>query len=201
MKILALDPGTTTGWAVGSPGETPVWGARNLGVGKSSGQVISVFRAWLNTIIYQEKPSLIAFEAPYIARAGAAKPGGPPPQNAMVLRRLLALVGQIEAIAFELRIEVCESPTQEFCKYFTGKGRWPGGRDEKKRQTILACHRYGWLDVSEDSADALSLLAFAESIIAPEIASRRRAGAGEELPLYGTLNAPAQARIGRRVLS
>jgi hypothetical protein len=183
-KILAIDPGTITGWAVGAPGTDPTFGARNFGSGKKNGEIISTFRHWLNAMCYREKPEILAFEAPYIARVA---PSSGVPQNAATLRRLLAIVGTIEAVGFELRLRVYETPTQEFCKFFTGRGRWPGGRDEKKRKTIEACHQLGWLDVTEDEADALSLWSYAEFITEPQIASRRLAGAKRELPLHGTL--------------
>jgi hypothetical protein len=183
-KILAIDPATVTGFAVGQTDGEPVWGTRSFRHGQSNGEIISMFRFWLNGAIQQEYPKIVCFEAPYIARPGPQRKGGPPPQNAATLRRLLGIVGQIEATCAELSIECYETPTQEFTKFFTGRGRWPGGSAAKKAQTILACKRLGWLDVSADEADALSLFCYAESIIDPVAAARRKAKAGLELPLH-----------------
>lgn len=88
----------------------------------------------------------------------------------------------------------------EITSYFTGTTKH-GGRENKKKATLAACARLGWDTVSDDAADALALWAYAESILAPEMAARRAAGANLELPLHGTLAAPFQQRIGRRVLS
>ena len=195
--ILTIDPATCCGWALGALGTRPTWGARDFGKRKSNGEVISTFRHWLNAMCFREKPGTICFESPYIATAGPRRgPGGPPPQNMDVLLRLCGLVGAIEATAFELHIRCLKCSTQEFTKYFTGRGRWPGGRVEKKQQTIAACERYGWLGVSDDEADALSLWAFAESIFAPTAASRRKSAAGLELPLHDIIPQKAEPSRG-----
>jgi hypothetical protein len=195
--ILTLDPATVCGWAVGPPGAQPPllqWGARDFGSGRTNGTIISMFRAWLNELCYQHRPSFCVFETPYIPRPPspfAKKGAGGPPMNPLVLRRLLGMTGQIEAICEEFRILCREATSGEFTKYMTGKGRFPGGRKEKKRAVIDACRRYG-CDVSDDNAaDALALWFYAESFVDDRAAAHRsrlaadriRSAAGEG-PLF-----------------
>lgn len=209
--IIALDIATAVGWASGRPGDEPEWGARNFAGKGGTGEVVAKFRAWINERCYTLKPTLVVFESPYVpvpraarfVRAGtdpASAPPGPPPMNPLVLRRLLGMIATVEAVCFELRIPCAESTSAEITKFFTGRARW-GSREAKKAETIRVCSIYGWTTVSDDAADALALWHLAEFKVSPEIASRRRAGAGAELALHGTLDAPTQARIGRRVLS
>lgn len=208
--ILACDIATTSGFAWGAVGETPQWEAVHF-KGKDTGEVLSRLRFYLTEKVTLLKPSRICLEAPYIptprapriVRAGTAVANGlsgPPPMNPHTLRRLLAMCGLVEEIAFERKIECREATIQEITSYFTGTTRH-GGRANKKAATIAACRRLGWETVSDDAADALALWSFCEFILAPEIASRRLAGASIELPLHGTLAAPTQQRIGRRVTS
>jgi hypothetical protein len=166
--VLALDPGTSTGWAVGAPGDTPLWGSRDF-KGGSSGEVMGLFRHWLNQRCYELHPTLIVFEAPYIPQAHSKIP-----MNAATLRRLLGIVATVEAVGWELRIPVREATTLEIARFFLGTQRL--ARGAKKAATVEACRRYGW-DVSDDNqADALALWAMAECKLAPALSSRRGEG-------------------------
>ena len=210
--ILCCDVATTTGFAWSEVGGTPQWSTVNFSGKGGTGEVCAKFRFHLMDRVLALKPSLICMESPYvpipraphIVRAGtdpsrASK--GPAPMNPMVLRRLLAMVGLVEEIAFERGIKCRECVSSEFVKFWTGKGSW-GGRDAKKAAVMRVCRQRGYDIADDNAADALALWHYAEFIVAPEIASRRAAGARMELPLYGTLAAPTQARIiGRRVLS
>lgn len=165
--LLSLDVATTVGWASGVAGSPPQWGARNFAGKGGTGEVIGKFRQWLNQRCYELKPRLIAFESPYVARP-QLRAGGPPPMNALTLRRLLAMVGTVEAVAWELRIACREATPAEIAKFFTGRARW-GGREQKKAAVIAACHRLGWMVEDDNSADALALWAMAEDIMCPGI--------------------------------
>lgn len=168
--ILSLDTATVCGWACGVPGEEPLYGARDFGDGRSNGEIGGRFRAWLNALCYEFKPKLIVFEAPYIPRVG----GGGVPLNAHVLRRLLALTGNVETTAWELQIECREATTLEVARFFIGSQRLKRG--EKKQRTIEMCERYGWAPECDNAADALALWAMAEARLAPRVAARRGAG-------------------------
>jgi hypothetical protein len=166
--ILALDPGTQTGWAAGKAGGSPEWGSRKF-EGKSTGQVIGIFRHWLNQRCYELRPDRIIFEAPYVPR-----PGSSMPMNVTTLRRLLGFAATIEATAWELRIPCYETTPLEVAKFFLGTARLK--RDEKKLRTVEMCHHYGWPVEDDNAADALAIWAQAECAVAPEATCRRGSG-------------------------
>lgn len=178
MILLAIDPGTVTGWAAGKAGGSPEWGSRKFD-GKSNGQVCGVFRHWLNQRCYDLKPDLLVFEAPYVPRPGAAVP-----MNALTLRRLLGFAVLIEATAWELRIPCREVTTLDVARFFLNTTRLK--REEKKRQTIEMCHHYGWRVEDDNAADAVAIWAMAECSVAPEATRRRGSG-----PLFIPPQTPA----------
>lgn len=182
--ILALDTATTTGWAAGKPGDTPKCGARRFG-GGSTGEVIGLFRYWLNGRCDEFDPTLIVFEKPYIPRGGRKGPMIPE----ATIRRLLGIAAQVEAVAWERKIACREASPLEIARFFIGTQTLK--RAEKKAATIAMCGRYGWLTESDDVADALALWAMAEATIAPKLAARRGEG-----PLFipQTASAPRSAR-------
>lgn len=167
--ILAIDPGTTTGWAAGEPGSTPEWGVRKF-QGKTTGEVCGLYRHWMNQRCYDLKPSLIVFEAPYVPR-----PNSPLPMNVLTLRRLLGIAATIEACAWELRIRCNEATPLDIARFFLNTTKFK--RDAKKAATIEMCRRYGW-DVadSDDAADSLALWAMAECSVDPAATLRRGSG-------------------------
>lgn len=191
--ILALDVATETGYAhapAGAAASAMEWGVRRF-VAPSNGQVISMFRAWLVEICRRVRPTLIVREAPYIPlpraqfRTSSAPP--PPQMNPVVLRRLLGMNGQVDAVCWEFGIELREVVSSAFTKYLTGKGQWPGGRAEKKRKVVEACQSYGCDPHGNDNAaDALAIWFYMESLVA-EAASetRKRLAADRDRTLYG----------------
>jgi hypothetical protein len=179
MMVLALDTATRCGFAFGETGcATPEFGARDFSGQGGNGEVIGKFRQWLNQRCYQLKPGIVVFEAPYIPVFQKPKPGGPPPMNALTLRRLIGLTETVCAVCWELRIECREATTGEISKFFTGVFRHAGGRDAKKAATIAMCTAWGWdVEGSDDAADALALWAMAEAIVDPR-AHQQRGGEG-----------------------
>jgi hypothetical protein len=178
--ILALDTATVTGWACGKVGGTPKFGSRNFGgANVKRGLVFAQFRFWLHSGCAKLRPTLIVYESPYIPRTpvNPPAPGARPfVMNADTLRRLLWFTGEIEEVAAELSIECREATTSEIAKFFTGKARWPGGRDEKKERTKEMCRAYGWDVTNDNEADALALWAMAEAIVSPRASSARGDG-------------------------
>jgi Holliday junction resolvasome RuvABC endonuclease subunit len=192
MKTLALDPGGLCGFAVGELGSEPRWGTHRTARGASTGEALSSFAGWLRELLIAERPNVVAFESPYVPHRGAEIP-----RNAATVRRLHSYAGMIEAVCWRLKIRVYEARPSEICRHFTGQGSW-GGRDKKKAATVRACMAFGW-DVAGqvDAADALSLWAYAEQILAPVAASQRRARLGMELSLH-PLNEDAPQRGAAR---
>lgn len=180
--ILALDPATTTGWAYARPGEEPIFGANNFAGPGGNGEVIGKFRAWLLETCYRIKPRVVCFESPYVPRPKKnPKPGDRDLLNPLTLRRLYAIAGEVEAVAWQLRIECLEATTAEICRFFTGTA-YHGGRDNKKAAIMARARQYGWEVQSDDAADAVALWAMAENIFDP-LASSRRGDGDLSLPL------------------
>lgn len=195
--ILALDTATVTGWACGPVGGTPKFGARNFGgSGIARGLVFAQFRFWLHSGCQKLRPTLIVYESPYIPRPQEKQ--DPTRRrfvmNADTLRRLLWFTGEIEEVAAELNIECREATTGEIARFFTGKARWPGGRDEKKERTKEMCRAYGWDVTNDNEADALALWAMAEAIVSPRAASARGDGV---LFIPSTVNKPVSKKSGQ----
>jgi Holliday junction resolvasome RuvABC endonuclease subunit len=193
-RILAIDPGGLCGFAVGELGDEPRWGTHKGARGASTGEALSSFAGWLRDLVVAEQPELVCFESPYIPMRGAEIP-----RNASTVRRLHCYSGLIEAVCWRLRIKVYEARPSEICRHFTGQGSW-GGRDKKKAATVRTCLAFGW-DVAGavDAADALSLWAYAEAVLAPVAAAQRRARLGIELALHPpNEDAPRRLTAGRQ---
>jgi hypothetical protein len=87
------------------------------------------------------------------------------------MRRLLGLAWEIELFAAKHSIECREIAPISATKQMTGRGRYPDRR-AKKRDTMRACWARGW-ECTEDEADALALLMFAEMQLYPREALTR----------------------------
>jgi hypothetical protein len=186
--LLALDVATTTGFAYGLPGERPTFGHFRSGKpGADTGTVLAYFHDWLVEHIRDWRPMMVVFESPYVPRVTpprirtstghviATLPPASPPIDIHVLRRLISMCGLVELVAHEHRIACREEASNIVCKHFTGRGSW-GNRVNKKAATQKMCAVYGWRDVTEDEADALSLWVYAEAMLFPELSQRRGAG-------------------------
>jgi hypothetical protein len=193
MRVLAIDAASICGFALGATGEEPRFGTRNFSGSNASGEVVARFTRFLRATIEREQPEIIAYEAPYFPmgfRNG-------PPANARTLRRLLGLAEIIDAIAWDYRLRCYQATAGEVCSYLTGKSNW-GGRAQKKAATIAAARRWGWAVNDDNAADACAVWAFAESILDPIAAARRRARLGLELSLHPPDDDAPQRPAARR---
>jgi hypothetical protein len=190
--LLALDVATTTGWAYGRPGDRPSFGRFRSGKPRpkgegNAGEVLAQFRGWLERHCDYWRPGMMVFEAPYVPRVTptrvrtrgghlvATMPSSSAPIDIHVLRRLIAMCGLVEMVAYERAIPCREEASNVICRHFTGNGSW-GGRANKKAATQKMCSVYGWPGVSEDEADALALWVYAEAVLFPKAAVQRGAG-------------------------
>lgn len=182
--ILALDVATTTGWAYGMPGDRPAFGHFRAGKPRdATGEVLAQFRVWLDRCCAKSQPRMVVFEAPYVPRFAPKKvrtktgqvisttPSSSTPIDIYVVRRLFAMCGLVEMIAYEHNIACREAGSSEICRFFTGNGSW-GGRAGKKAATQKACAVYGFPGVTEDEADALALWVYAEAVLFPRRTAR-----------------------------
>jgi hypothetical protein len=172
--ILALDQATVTGWAYSDPGDKSVqFGHQRMGrQGGTAGEVGAAFAIFLEARIAVFEPRWIVYEAPYVPRPSAR--AGVPPINPETLRRLLGLAFLIDTIAEQHGIDCREATSGAFIKFFTGSGKYPE-RAAKKAATVAMCKIHGW-KATEDEADALALLFYAEAKLFPEFSMKRAAG-------------------------
>jgi hypothetical protein len=190
--LLALDVATTTGFAHGLPGMRPSWGTFRAGkTNAATGEVLNLFRNWLEERCRELQPRWIAFEAPYVPQVTPARvrsasghavwtmPSRRTPINIHTLRRLISLCGLVEMVAHQHRIECREELPTKITQSFTGHGNW-AGRENKKKATIRMCEVYGWPVANDNEADALALWVYAEAVLYPQAAQRHGAG-----PLFG----------------
>ena len=149
--ILALDVATTTGWAYGMPGDRPAFGHFRSGKPRdATGEVLAQFRVWLDRCCAKSQPRMVVFEAPYVPRFAPKKvrtktgqvisttPSSLTPIDIYVVRRLFAMCGLVEMIAYEHNIPCREEQSNVICRHFTGNGSW-GGRENKKAATQKMC--------------------------------------------------------------
>jgi hypothetical protein len=194
-RVLAIDGAATAGFAFGATGAEPRFGSRCFTGGGASGEVVARFSRFLRDTIERQQPEVIAYEAPYFPmgfRRG-------PPANAKTLRRLLGLAEIIDAIAWDFNLRCYQATAGEVTSYLTGKSNW-GGRAPKKAATIAAARAWGWAVNDDNAADACAVWAYAESILDPIAAARRRARLGLELALHPPCeaDAPRCGVAGRR---
>lgn len=191
--ILALDNATRLGFAHGVVGGAPSWGSQDFGRGRSNGEVLSAFRAWLVAKIEATRPTLVCFESPYMPVGNNPFAA---PANALTIRRLYAFAGITEAVCFERHLRCAEARPSEITKAFLG-GPAPRGRQAKKAATVKMCRLLGFAVDDDDQADALALWCYAEAQFSPSMISHRRAAAGVELDLHRAQTTSAPRRLPR----
>lgn len=171
--ILALDLSSATGWAAGSPGETPRAGTRRIGrPGQRIGAFLDIFDRWLSDQITVHQPAVLIFEAP-ILTAGKT--------SIDTARKLMCLAGVTELIAFRREIpRVFEADSSTVTKFFTGRGSY-GNRDAKKAAVMEQCRQLGWQPCDDNAADALALWRWAEFKLYP----KARTPDAAPLPIQG----------------
>jgi hypothetical protein len=180
--IIALDPAKTIGWAaVFEPGGPVQFGHKRLGRdGAETEEVAESLAAFLDARIDLFKPDLIVRENYYIG-------GGRVPMNAQTIFMLCGIAWQIDLTARLCGIECRRAQTAAFTNYFIGRGKFPS-RAAKKNAVRSQCAAMGWR-ATEDEADALALLMFAEAKMYP-IESMRRTR--RMRALVGPLFVPAE---------
>lgn len=146
MKILALDPATKCGWAIGvSIGG--VWDC-SIRRDESSGMRLIRLRGKLNEVVLIHRPKLIVFEA--------ARNAGPKMQGALVVQS--ELQGVIKAFCHDANIEYRGYSPSEIKKFITGKGN-----ANKKAVQDAVVKRYPMIALADDNhADAVALWALAQ---------------------------------------
>jgi len=137
MKILAIDPATETGWAMGKT----AYGLWSLKTRKdeSTGMKWLRFKAKIQEVHEMESLDVIVYERP----AGRH-------QGAVIHHAKLA--GVIEQFCVENKIEYRAYSAGEIKKFATGKGN-----SNKEVMIKAAQEKYGYMGSNDNEADALHL--------------------------------------------
>ena len=142
MKILAIDPATLTGWAVSYPSST-LSGVADFGAHRGNRPMIfEAFDLWLADMVTEHEPEMLVFETP-IHRGSGSRTG-------------FGLAAIIELIAARRGLFVAEVNLVTIKRHGTGNAR------AEKAAMVSAARARGWAPATDDEADALWLLDYAQ---------------------------------------
>lgn len=163
-KILALDLGRCTGWAVGEPGGVPLYGSTSFGSdGSSYGAIGSKFGEWLRDMILVHRPTLCVMEAPLVPQAQT---------NITSARILFGLAWQVEHVCYDSGLyNVREAMVQKVRAFFVAHGRLSS--EAAEAAVRRKCRSLGWSPQDHNAADALALWSYQCAIVAPGLELKR----------------------------
>lgn len=157
--LLTLDLASTSGFAAGKTGGTPLFGHRDLRA-PSPGRIFTNCRRWIEWQIDVFRPDWIFAEQPFVG------------QNAFTAQRLYGLRAVAEMVCDERDIPLTWVSIKAVSEFFIGTGGLR--REDKKTATVRACHERGLRVTTDDEADSVAMFFYGEAIKAPHI--RRTAG-------------------------
>lgn len=124
--------------------------------GASMGYVFIALEKWLSARFSEWLPEIVVFESPRLVGRGSVN----------IERRLFGMAAIAELVALKHGYRVFEVETATVTKNFIGRGgRFPGGREEKKRLVIEQCRKYSWNPQDDNAADSLAILTYAQSLL------------------------------------
>lgn len=163
--VLALDLASTTGWAVGEPGQLMAHGTiRFASKGASHEAIFARAFDWLDDKIRTYDPGLVVWEAPLIT---SFLKGNTTNDTTTVLYGLPAVMG---LCAYRHGIyDIRKAEARLVRLHFIGENP---KRSIAKRLVVRQCAAHGW-DVADDNeADALATWSYMCALLRPELAFR-----------------------------
>lgn len=142
MRILALDLARSTGWAVGDQ-KTIISGTRRFNEA-DFGDLAVNYKLWLEGLIDEHKPDLVAYESPVVKHPHAAK-------------ILVGLSWLVIIVCKEHNIPYLSVPNTSVKKFFCGKIY---GKTTKPYPGIVEARRRGFDPQTTDEADAIAILLY-----------------------------------------
>jgi len=140
MQILALDQGTSSGWAFTKNGKVAYGTKQCHSVAGNDGVVFDEFERWLDHMVLNAAPDIIVFETP-IFRG----------KRSIYLHGFSCL---IYLVAHRRKIPVLEVHLATSKKNITGKG------NASKDEVIASITGHGFKPATDHEADALALLLY-----------------------------------------
>lgn len=159
MRLLALDHGTRTGWAVGNGDRLPAVGSRKNPHSGGKEQLEPFWEAhhrWLGGLIADYRPTLVVWERPVLARHTTHA-------SVEVTFGLQAVTG---LTCRQLRVPVRTVTVQEAKIALTGAG------NASKDEMMDAAREYGLTIEHHDEADAFAVWLHAFRVLEPLTAQK-----------------------------
>lgn len=156
MKILAIDCGTISGFAVDGPDPLIplIWSVRfPSGDGADLGRSYGRFGQTIREAIEVHKPDVVVFEAPLPASVQVRKENS----NASV-RMQFGRAGIVEEVVYNAHLPCREGDVQTVRHAVMGTGR----PEDPKTAVMRHCDLLGWRAPDHNGADAALLWAYAK---------------------------------------
>jgi hypothetical protein len=163
--ILALDPAKTTGWAIGTPGDAPIYGSTTFGsAGCSHESIFMHGLVWFSNFLKaQPGITLITMEAklpPTFVRGKTTK---------HTLDVLYGLPAIFKAVArCRNVVDIREASTGDVRGHFINDRTCK--RAEAKQEVMQMCRMLGWSPHDDNAGDALALWHYTCSLFEPKMA-------------------------------
>lgn len=160
MRLLALDPATSTGWAKGTSLEDLTFGSFSLSQYPSMGRKMLIFESKLDRLVGFDGPErvdAVMFELSHGSGNQASD------------RILFGLTGQIEKVCDQIDIKCYETNVTWWRKRFLGAEwvrRQPAGRTDAEKEAwrqrlkeaaVIRCRKLGHETKNDDEAEAVGL--------------------------------------------
>ncbi|MBC6714742.1 hypothetical protein H9Q09_00900 [Aurantimonas sp. DM33-3] len=168
--ILFIDAASAAGWAFGPAGQAPRSGSfRWASVGASHGAISWGVIRWMQKFLAENKPDEVVYEKPMTPTQMGGK------TNVATTRMLMGIPFAIEGICYGLgHRKLSELSVDSIRKHFIGRNV---RGEEGKEKVWRKCVGLGWIDpesdddLSLDRTDALAGWSYAETILAPRLAT------------------------------
>jgi Holliday junction resolvasome RuvABC endonuclease subunit len=132
-----------------------MWGHRRNGLSTHNGAIGADYQKWLRGHCALLTPRWIFYESPFMGKDSA------------VALRLYGLEMVTLMVAHEFNTPAHKVVSSTMMKFFSGFGRWPKG--EKKAASMRMAEAFGWKVQTDDESDALGILLYGESRVAPRL--------------------------------
>ena len=163
--ILALDLATTSGWAIGNPGEQPQSGTIRFGQSQPThGQIAAEAIAWFIETLTELKPTQIVFEQPLPPNFT----GGHTTLNTAIVTMGLPFL--MQGIAYKLGLFNVEAVRVSDIRTFFIGGNMKSA--EAKKLTFERCVKLGFNPHDDNESDALALWCYQCARVKPELAHK-----------------------------
>ncbi len=176
LRVLSIDPGFTTGWAVIDAARAPLSGSFKLpGSYEHLGMALIELETQLTKLVANHFPTVIGYAEAFIRQPSKWDPKNRvKPEN---LVPLFAFIGMVEKIAYAFSIE-CVTVNEPAARHAL-MGKVPRKTKDIKYAALVTCKRLGWPACDGHAADALVVGDYVYQLIRP--------GRGHErAPLFGS---------------